>query len=215
MADILKKIKDWDFTNKDSSVTINLDYCELAEISDVVDRKIWFTGEVNEDIINTVVYNIIRYNTIDKGTPTEKRKPIYLYISSPGGSVYDGLSLCSAIDTSITPVYTINIGECCSMGLIIYLVGNKRYTMPNSIFLMHDGSAYGYDSSAKLKDRVDFDSGTLADHIRDIILNHTSLTKKQYDERYRKEWYFMADESKKYGFTDYIIGKDCNIDEIL
>lgn len=215
MTDILKKIKNWDFTNKDSSVTINLDYVELAEISDVVDRKIWFIGEVDESVINSVVYNIMRYNSLDKGIPVEERKPIILYISSPGGSVYDGLSLCSAISTSKTPVYTVNVGECCSMGLFIYLVGHKRYSMPNSIFLMHDGSAYGYDSSAKLKDRVDFDSGTLADHMRDIILNHTSLTKKQYDDRYRKEWYFMAEESKKYGFTDYVISEDCDIDEIL
>ena len=215
MADILKKIKEWDFTNKDSSVTLNLDYAEIAAISDVVDRKMWFTDEVDANIIDTIVYNILRYNAIDKGIAEEERKPIILYVSSPGGSVYDGLSLCSAIEASKTPVYTVNVGECCSMGLFVYLVGKKRYTMPHSIFLMHDGSAFGYDSSAKLKDRVDFDSGTLANHMRDIILNHTSLTKKQYEDKYRKEWYFMAQESKKFGFTDYIIGEDCDIDEIL
>ncbi len=215
MTDILQKIKDWDFSNKDSSITLNLDYVELAEISDVVDRKIWFTGEIDADVINTVVYNILRYNTQDKGKPENKRKPILLYLSSPGGSVYDGLSLCSAIQASKTPVYTICVGECCSMGLIIYLVGHKRYSMPNSIFLMHDGSEYAFDSSAKLKDRVDFNTGILADHMRDTILKHTKLTKKQYDDKYRKEWYFMAEESKKYGFTDYIIGEDCDIDEII
>ena len=215
MTDILKKIKEWEFSNKDSSVTLNLDYVELAEISDVVDRKLWFNAEVDESIVETIVYNILRYNAQDKGIPVGKRKPILLYISSPGGSVYNGLALCSAIETSQTPVYTICIGECCSMGLIIYLTGHKRYAMPNSIFLMHDGSAYGYDSSAKLKDRVDFDSGTLADHVRDIILKHTTLTKKQYDDKYRKEWYFMAEESKKYGFTDYIVGSDCKLDEII
>ena len=215
MADILKKIKDWDFTSKDSSVTINLDYTELAEISDVVDRKIWFTDEVNEGIIDSIVYNIFRYNSLDKGIPIKDRKPIIIYLSSPGGMVYEGLGLCSAIETSKTPVYTVNVGECCSMGLIIYLTGKKRYAMPNSVFLMHDGSSFGYDSSAKLKDRVDFDSGTLADHIKDLILKHTSLTKKQYDEKYRKEWYFLPEESKKYGFTDYIVGQDCDIDEII
>lgn len=215
MTDILQKIKDWDFSSKDSSVNLNLDYIELAEVTDLVDRKIWFTDQVDENIINTVVYNIFRYNALDKGIPVEKRKPILLYISSPGGSIYDGLSLCSAIEASKTPIYAINTGECCSMGLIIYLTAHRRYAMPNSIFLMHDGSAYAYDSSAKLKDRVDFDSGVLADHIKSIILNHTNLSKKLYDEKYRKEWYFMAEESKKYGFTDYIIGKDCDIDEIV
>lgn len=215
MTDILQKIKNWDFSSKDSSITLNLDYVELAEISDVVDRKLWFIGEVTEEIIETIVYNILRYNTQDKGISIEKRKPILLYISSPGGSVYDGLSLVSAIQTSITPVYTINIGECCSMGLFVYLVGKKRYAMPNSIFLMHDGSEFAVDSSAKLFDRVEFNTKVLAEHMRDIILKYTNLTKKQYDEKYRKEWYFMAEESKKCGFTDYIIGEDCTIEEIL
>lgn len=215
MTDILQKIKNWDFTSKDSSITLNLDYVELAEISDVVDRKLWFVGEVTEEIIETIVYNILRYNTQDKDIPVEKRKPILLYISSPGGSVYDGLSLCSAIQTSKTPVYTINIGECCSMGLFVYLVGEKRYAMPNSVFLMHDGSEFAVDSSAKLRDRVEFNTGVLAEHMRDILLKYTKLTKKQYEDKYRKEWYFMAEESKKYGFTDYIIGEDCELDEIL
>lgn len=215
MTDILKKIRDWDFTNKDSSVTMNLNYCELAEINDIVDRKIWFTGEVDTDVINTVVYNIMRYNTLDKNIPIEDRKPIMLYLSSPGGSVYDGLSLCSAIQVSKTPVYAVCVGECCSMGLIIYLTAHKRYAMPNSIFLMHDGSAFGYDSSAKLKDRVDFDSGTLAEHIKKLIIGKTKLTKKQYEDKYRQEWYFLPEESKKYGFTDCIVGEDCEIDEIL
>ena len=215
MTDILQKIKNWEFTSKDSNVTLNLDYTEIAEISDVCDRKIWFTDEVDENIINSVVYNILRYNAMDKDVPVEDRTPIILYISTPGGSVYHGLGLVSAIETSKTPVYTVNVGECCSMGLIIYLAGTVRYAMPNSIFLMHDGSSFGYDSSAKLKDRVDFDSGTLAEHIKRIILNHTSLTNKMYDEKYRKEWYFLPEESKKYGFTDYIVGEDCDIDDII
>lgn len=215
MADILQKIKDWDFTSKDSSVTMNLDYTELNEISDIVDRKMWFIGEVDENIIGSMVYNILRYNAMDKDIPLEKRKPILFYLSSPGGSVYDGLSLCSAIQTSKTPVYCVNIGECCSMGLMIHIVGHKRYTLPNSIFLMHEGYSGAADASSKAKDRIDFDCGVLADRMKKIILDHTKLTKKQYDEKYRKEWYFLPDEAKKYGFTDFIIGEDCDLDEIL
>lgn len=215
MADILQKIKNWDFTSKDSSITMNLDYADLGEINDIIDRKLWFVDEVDEGIIGTIVYSILRYNAEDKGIPTEKRKPIYLYISSPGGSVYDGLGLCSAIQTSKTPIYTINLSECCSMGLAIFICGTKRYTMPNSVFLMHEGYVSAADVSTKAKDRIDFDAGTLSEHMKDIILNHTKLTKKMYNEKYRQEWYFLPETAKKYGFTDYIIGEDCELDEIL
>lgn len=215
MADILQKIKDWDFTSKDSSVTINLDYVELAEISDVVDRKIWFTDEVDSNIINSVVYNIFRYNTIDKGKPIKDRKPIILYLSSPGGSVFDGMGVVSAIQTSKTPIYTVNVGQCCSMCLILYLVGHKRYSMPNSIFLMHEGYSGTYDATSKARETIAFEANQLAELEKNIILEKTFLTKKEYEKRYKEEWYFLPEESKKYGFTDYIIGQDCDIDEII
>ena len=216
MADILQKIKDWDLTNKDSSITMNLDYTELTEISDVVDRKLWFIGEVDENIIGTMVYNILRYNAMDKDILVEKRKPIYLYISSPGGSVYDGLGLISAIQTSITPIYTVCLSQACSMGLIVFLSGHKRYCMPNSIFLMHEGDEgiWG-DSSSKVAETITFHSGPLAKKIEDIILSKTKITKKQYKDKYKTEWYFLCEEAKELGITDYIIGEDCELDEIL
>ena len=215
MADILQKIKDWDLTSKDSSITMNLDYTELNEISDVVERKMWFIGEVDENIIGSMVYNILRYNALDKDIPVEQRKPIILYLSSPGGEVMNGLGLVSAIQTSKTPVYTVVLAEACSMGLVISIAGHKRYCMPNAVYLMHDGSTGVIDSSAKARDRISFDCGDLADRLKKIILEKTKLTKKQYDDKYRQEWYFLPDTAKKYGFTDYIIGEDCEIDEIL
>lgn len=215
MADILQKIKDWNFTSKDSSIILNLDYADIGEVSDIVDRKLWFIDEVNDGIIGTIVYNILRYNAEDKGIPAEERKPIYLYISSPGGEVMNGLGLVSAIQTSVTPVYTIVLAEACSMGLILSIVGHKRYCMPNAVYLMHDGSTGVIDSSAKARDRISFDCGELADRLKKIILDNTNLTKKQYDDKYRQEWYFLPDTAKKYGFTDYIIGQDCELEEIL
>ena len=215
MTDILKKIKNWDFTNKDSSIQLGLDYSELAEVSDIVDRKIWFVDEVNEYVISSVAYNILRYNALDKGIPVKERKPIILYINSPGGSVFDGMGLVSAIQTSKTPVYTINLANCCSMGLIIFLVGHKRYTMPNSIFLMHEGYSGTYDASSKARETITFETGPLADAIKKTILDKTKLTPKEYDKRYKEEWYFLPDIAKKYGFTDYIIGEDCDLDEII
>lgn len=215
MTDILKKIKEWDFTSKDSNVTMNLDYTELAEISDVVDRKLWFTEEVDGYTVNNIIYSILKYNAQDKGLEPKKRKPIILYISSIGGDTLEGLSLISAIKSSVTPVYTVVLGNAASMSLIIALVGHKRYCMSNAVYLMHEGFTGDMDSLSKFRDRMMFITGTVEDKIKSIILDHTELTKKQYDEKYRQEWYFFPDVAKKYGFVDYIIGEDCELDEII
>ena len=215
MADILKKIKDWDFTNKDSNVSLSLEYTELAEISDIVNRKIWLTSEFEDYTVNSVIYTILSYNAQDKGIPVEKRKPIILYISCVGGNSYNAWGLISAIETSITPVYTVVTSYALSNALVASVVGVKRYCFPNSIYLMHDGSIAAIDSTNKVRDLISFETGAMEDRYKNIILNHTSLTKKQYDEKYRKEWYFFPEEAKKYGFVDFVIGQDCNIDEII
>ena len=215
MTDILKKIKDWDFNSKDSSIMLNLDYTELPEITDIIERKVWLINEIDEYAISNVAYSILKYNSQDKGVAIEKRKPIYIYLSSLGGQTNAGLALVSAIQTSKTPVYTIVLGNAESMALIVAIVGHKRYCMPNAIYLLHDGVAGGLDSTAKARDIITFITGEQEDRIKEIILSHTSLTKKQYDDKYRKEWYFFPDIAKKYGFVDYIIGEDCELEEII
>lgn len=215
MTDILQKIKDWDFTDKEASVSMNIDYTELSGVDDILNRRIWFIDQVDDMAIDSVVYSILRYNAMDKGIPVEERKPIILYISSPGGDVTSGLGIVSAIQTSKTPVYTVALADAASMGLILAISGHKRFCMPNTVYLMHDGSTGVIDSSGKALDRISFDCGELADRLKSIILNKTKLTKKQYDEKYRKEWYFLPDTAKKYGFVDYIVGEDCDIDEII
>lgn len=215
MTDILQKIKDWDFSAEESGITLNLDYIELAEISDIVERKIWFIGEIDEGVIESIVYNIIRYNTEDKGKPVEKRKPIIIYLNSIGGETISGMGLVSAIQTSITPVYTINMGQCSSIALVVFLSGHKRYTMPNSVFLMHEGFGGSYDSISKAKETTLFFANQYEDVIKQLTIEKTALTKKDYEKKYKEEWFFLPEEAKKYRFVDEIIGKDCSLEEII
>lgn len=194
---------------------INLSYSEKYEIQDLTERRLFINGEIDDMIVDTIVYHILRYNRDDKGKPVEERKPILLYINTNGGSVVDGYALIDAIQQSTTPVYTINQGYNYSMGFLIFIAGDKRFAMPNSTFLMHDGSSFAYDSLAKMKDRVVFEGDQMAEHMKQLILDKTKIDEKTYEEKYRVEWYFYADEAKKYGVCDYIVGVDCTLDEII
>ena len=68
--------------------TFNYNYEDKFEIEDNEGRRIYINCEVDESIIDTAVYNILRYNRIDKGIPVEERKPITIYINSPGGMCF-------------------------------------------------------------------------------------------------------------------------------
>ena len=88
-------------TKENIAESFNYSYEDKFDIEDDEQRKIFINTEIDEWIIDTVVYAILRYNQIDKGKPVEERKPIYIYINSPGGSVIDGLSLVSIIKSII------------------------------------------------------------------------------------------------------------------
>lgn len=200
---------------KDIKTIMNIGYFEEYEMSDLEERRLFINGAIDDEIIDTIVYHILRYNREDKGIPVSERAPIKLYINSTGGDVYSGYGLISAITSSLTPIYTINQGTCASMAFLIFIAGNKRYSMKNSMFLMHEGFTGGFDNTSKMRDRMEFETEQLEEHTRSFVLNHTSIEEDFYKEKYRIEWYMLPEEARRYGICDYIVGKDCTIDEII
>ena len=116
---------------------------------------------------------------------------------------------------SKTPVYTVNLGIAYSMGFLIFIAGQKRFSMPSATFLCHDGASGGFDSMNKLNDCIEFETGQMEQHTEEYVLERTGISKKQYRDNQRKEWYFYPDEAKKLGVVTHIVGKDCTIDEII
>lgn len=187
---------------------------ELFYLRNLQNRKLYLTEDIDECVIDNVVRHILQYNADDKEKPVEDRKPILLYCSSNGGSIDPGFELVDVILQSKTPVYTINLGYQYSMGFLIGLAGHKRYASKTAKFLMHDGTNFVVNSGAKAQDQMEFNK-RIEQRIKEYVLAQTKITSEMYDAQMRKEWYMFADEAKNLGVTDYIIGEDCNLDEIL
>lgn len=187
---------------------------EFFYLRNLQNRKLYLTEDIDDCIIDNVVRHILQYNADDKGKPVEDRKPILLYCSSNGGEIDPGFELVDVILQSKTPVYTINLGYQYSMGFLIGLAGHKRYASKTAKFLMHDGTNFVINSGAKAQDQMEFNK-RIEQRIKEYVLAQTKITSEMYDAQMRKEWYMFADEAKNLGVTDYIIGEDCSLDEIL
>ena len=187
---------------------------EMFYMRDLQQRKLFLVDGVSQDTVIDIVKHILQINKEDKGIEPENRRPILLYVSSPGGEVDAGYELIDAIIASKTPVYTINLGYQYSMGFLIGLAGHKRFATPNSKFLIHDGSSFTYGSTNKVLDQVKFQE-KVEDRTRKYILSRSNLSAEEYDKNLRVEWYLFADEAKEKGLTDYIIGVDCDVDMII
>lgn len=183
-------------------------------LKDLQQRKLYLNTDIEQLSVFEIAKHILQYNKEDIGIEPQNRKPILLYITSNGGEVDSGFELIDIIQNSKTPVYTINLGYQYSMGFLIGLSGHKRYATPNAKFLMHDGSNFVYNSGAKAQDQMEFQK-KVEERIKRYILSRSNLTSQEYDSKLRVEWYLFADEAKEKGFIDYIIGVDCNIDEVI
>lgn len=187
---------------------------ELFYLQDLKQRKLFLDTDIEQTSVSDIVKHILQFNKEDKDIAPENRQPILLYVSSRGGEVDAGFELIDVICSSQTPVYTINLGYQYSMGFLIGLAGHKRFATPNAKFLMHDGSNFVYDSGAKAQDRMEFQR-KVEDRIKQYILSNSNLTDSEYDSKFRVEWYLFAEEAKEKGFVDYIIGEDCDLNEII
>ena len=187
---------------------------EIFYLNDLKQRKLFLNVDVEQLSVADIVKHIMQYNKEDKGIDPKDRQPILLYVTSNGGEVDSGFELIDIIQNSKTPVHTINLGYQYSMGFLIGLAGHKRYATQNAKFLMHDGSNFVYNSGAKAQDQMEFQK-KVDERVKQYILSRSKLTSEEYDSKLRVEWYLFASEAKDKGFVDYIIGEDCDIDEVI
>lgn len=187
---------------------------ELFYLKDLKQRKLFLNSEIDQFTVADIVKHIMQINKEDKDIEPADRQPILLYVTSNGGEIDSGFELIDVIMNSKTPVYTINLGFQYSMGFLIGLAGHKRYATANAKFLMHDGSNFVWDSGMKAQDRMDFNK-KIESCIKKYVLSRSTVTNEEYESKLRVEWYLFADEAKEKGFVDYIIGEDCDINEIV
>lgn len=186
---------------------------EYLYLKELQERKLYLNEEITIDSVDGIVRNILRYNKEDKGKTTEERRPIFLYISSDGGDVDSGLELIDVIESSKTPVYTVNLGYCYSMAFVTFLAGHKRFASRNAKFLLHDGNSVVSGSAGKAQDTMSFVK-RLEKRLREYILSKTSITYKEYQKNFLREWYMFAEEAKSRRIVDFILGTDVDIDDI-
>ena len=161
-----------------------------------------------------IVDDILAYNCEDRAIKPANRKPIRLYINSPGGDVTEGFAIVSVIELSQTPVYTINVGQWSSMAFLIGITGHRRFSLPHATFLMHDGKTFTFDSGNKAQDRMDFEKRFEKEVVRTHVLKHSRMEPTEYDALARVECYMLPEDALRSGFIDEIVTRD-TLDIIL
>lgn len=97
-------------------------------------------------------------------------KKIHLLISSPGGSVFHGLSIYNYLKGAPIEVDTYNFGSVDSIGVVIFCAGKKRYSVPHARFLIH-GVRFNINGNAA------FDEKELEEHFKSLKIDQRNIAK--------------------------------------
>ena len=111
----------------------------------LADRNIFLYGQIDQEICLTTQKTLLYLDSVDQSD-------INIYISGPGGSIYDGFGLIDFMKTIKSPINTFCVGLAASMSALIFLNGDKRYMLPNSSLMLHQplGGASGQASDIEL-----------------------------------------------------------------
>lgn len=164
------------------------------------DRIVFLGGPIDSDMANLINAQLLFLESEDS------KKDIQLYINSPGGSVYAGLSIYDTMQYVKPDVKTICVGMAASMGAVLLAAGakGKRSSLPNSRVMIHQvlGGAEGQASDIKIQAE---EIMGLKETLNKIIAKHSGKPVAQVDKDTDRDYYMSAKQAKDYGIIDSVI----------
>jgi len=138
----------------------------------------------------------------------DAKKPVYLFINSPGGEITSGFSIYDTAQFIEPEVYTVVIGLAASMGSLIALCAkkNRRLAFPNSKFLIHQplisGTMYGSatDLDIHAKDIIN-----TREKINQLYAKETGRNMEEVREATDRDRWMTAEEALKFGLISKIV----------
>jgi ATP-dependent Clp protease protease subunit len=168
--------------------------------SRLLKERIIFLGDQIEDhIANLVIAQLLFLESEDP------EKDISLYINSPGGVVTSGLAIYDTMQYLKAPVSTICIGQAASMASVLLAAGatGKRFALPNSRIMIHQGSAGFRGNTPDVEIQVR-EVMNLTNRLMGILAGHTGQTVERVKKDSERDYFMSAEEAKEYGLIDEV-----------
>ena len=166
-------------------------------------ERIVFLGEpVTSDSANRIVAQLLFLEADDP------EKDIFLYINSPGGSVYDGLGIFDTMQHVKPDVHTVCVGLAASMGAFLLCAGTKgkRSSLLHSRIMIHQplGGARGQASDIRIQaDEILF----IKDKLNKELSDRTGQRIERIREDTDRDFYMSPSEAVEYGIIDNVFNK--------
>lgn len=175
-------------------------------------RIIYIDYDIDENLLREVGRQILEYNRTDYGKPVAERKPIVMLINSGGGNLDSTYATIAIMETSKTPIVTVNMNCAYSAAGLILMAGHKRYCMPRSQVLIHSGSAQGIGGDYESVQESTKSYKKMVEEMREFITSKTRIEKSLMKKNQARDWYLDTKEQIDLGVVDAVLS---DIDSIL
>ena len=166
-------------------------------------ERIIFLGEpVTSESANMVVAQLLFLEAEDPD------KDIFMYINSPGGSVYDGLGIFDTMQHIKPDVQTVCVGLAASIGAFLLCAGSKgkRSSLTHSRIMIHKplGGARGQASDIRIQaDEILY----LKKKLNQELADRTDQPLSRIEEDTDRDFFMSPAEAVSYGLIDKVIEK--------
>lgn len=166
------------------------------------ERVLFFRGAVTSEMADIIVAQLLYLESEDP------EKPINMYIHSPGGSVTAGLAVYDTMQFISSPIYTMVIGQACSMGSFIANAGEPghRYILQSATTMIHQPSA-GFAGDASNIEIHAAEIIRIKKFLNDTYVKHNSvdLDSETIATMLDRDKFLTAQQAVQYGFADQVV----------
>lgn len=177
------------------------DPCTYQYYRGLTNNTIIINDEISEVLLESAILPLMQ---MDEDPDVDH---ITVILDTPGGEVYSGFALVSALEACKTDITIRIVGMAASMGALISMAKSPHIKVVCDKFtvgLIHSGSQYMNGTTHAVRDQFKF-SERYEEKIKQYILSHTKIDEDMYREIERQEFWLDAEDMLKYGIVDEIL----------
>ncbi len=166
----------------------------------LMDRIVFLGSAIDDNVANIIIAQLLFLDAEDP------ERDIYLYVNSPGGTVYSGLAVYDTMRHLRAPVSTFCVGMAASMAAVLVAAGErgKRAALPNSRIMIHQPSSGTQGTAADIEIAAR-EILHIRQRLNEIMADHTGQTPERIAEDVDRDRFMSPAEAMEYGIIDRIL----------
>lgn len=171
--------------------------------------RTWYSFSAkSDDVAELSIFDYIGYYGVEAAqfkADLDKvtAKTLNISINSPGGDVFQAVSILNMLRSSGKTINTQVLGIAASAASYIMLAGHKRTMPDNTMQMLHNASSGAYGNAEELAELVDV-LKKVDQNLHATFVNRTGQTAEKIAELLSKDTYLTAAECLELGLCDEV-----------